>query len=84
MFATTIRDNIRYGSPHANEEQIQEAARLAQADEFIQSFPAGSVFACLKRKIACRFNHAQGYDTIVGERGAALSGGQKQRIAIAR
>ncbi|KAI9244986.1 ABC transporter type 1, transmembrane domain-containing protein [Phascolomyces articulosus] len=65
LFATTILENIRYGRPDATMEQVQQAARQANAEAFIESFP-------------------DGYDTVVGERGAALSGGQKQRIAIAR
>ncbi|XP_019865042.1 mitochondrial potassium channel ATP-binding subunit [Aethina tumida] len=65
LFGTSIIENIRYGRPDATDEEIREAAQMANADEFISKFP-------------------NGYDTLVGERGATLSGGQKQRIAIAR
>ena len=41
LFSGTIRDNIRYGKPEATEEQVVAAARLAQAHDFITSFPAG-------------------------------------------
>jgi ATP-binding cassette, subfamily B, bacterial len=65
LFSTTVRENIAYGRPDATEEEIIEAARRAQADEFIRQMP-------------------QGYDSLVGERGAHLSVGQRQRIGIAR
>lgn len=39
LFNDTIRENIQYGSPDATEEQIQEAARQANADEFILTEP---------------------------------------------
>jgi ATP-binding cassette subfamily B multidrug efflux pump len=66
----SIRDNIAYGRPDADDEAIRTAAIRAQADEFIQQLgdPGGH----------------RGYDTLVGERGVKLSGGQRQRIAIAR
>lgn len=66
----SIRDNIAYGRPEADEAQIRAAAERAQADEFIRTLtdPQGR----------------RGYDTMVGERGVKLSGGQRQRIAIAR
>lgn len=41
LFATTIGENIAYGRPGATSEQIQEAARRAQADEFIRAMPQG-------------------------------------------
>jgi subfamily B ATP-binding cassette protein MsbA len=65
LFGVSAAENIRYGRPDASMEEIVEAARLANADEFISALP-------------------EGYDTLVGERGASLSGGQKQRVAIAR
>lgn len=65
IFAASIRDNIRYGTPEATEEGVRHAAALASADGFIRAM-------------------AEGYDTIIGERGVTLSGGQRQRIAIAR
>jgi ATP-binding cassette subfamily B multidrug efflux pump len=65
LFGGTIRDNIRYGRPDASDEEVVAAARVAQAHDFVMSFP-------------------DGYDTLVGQRGATLSGGQKQRISIAR
>ncbi len=65
LFDEPIWKNIAYGKPDASRAEIEEAAKLANADEFIQKLP-------------------KGYDTLVGERGAALSGGQRQRIGIAR
>ncbi|CAJ1946712.1 unnamed protein product [Cylindrotheca closterium] len=41
LFATTIEKNIRYGNPSASLEEIQEAARLANAHDFISSFNEG-------------------------------------------
>lgn len=41
LFSTTVRENIAYGRPEATEEEIIEAARRAQADEFIQQMPQG-------------------------------------------
>jgi len=41
LFSGTIRDNIRYGRPDASEEEIINAAKMAQADEFITGFPNG-------------------------------------------
>jgi ATP-binding cassette subfamily B protein len=65
LFHRSIRENIAYGQPDASDEAIHEAARKANAHEFIEQL-------------------AEGYDTLVGERGVKLSGGQRQRIAIAR
>ena len=41
LFAGTIKENLRWGNPNATDEQIVEACRLAQADEFVRSFPDG-------------------------------------------
>ncbi|KAF2883638.1 hypothetical protein ILUMI_22510 [Ignelater luminosus] len=65
LFETTIAENIRYGYKTATQDDIERAAKKANAHSFIKTLP-------------------QGYNTMVGERGAQLSGGQKQRIAIAR
>uniref|UniRef100_A0A914XUS2 Mitochondrial potassium channel ATP-binding subunit n=1 Tax=Panagrolaimus superbus TaxID=310955 RepID=A0A914XUS2_9BILA len=39
LFATTIEENIRYGKPDATDEEVREAAKLANAHEFIETFP---------------------------------------------
>ena len=39
LFSGTIKDNLRWGKQDATDEEILEAARLAQADEFVQTFP---------------------------------------------
>ncbi len=70
MLHRTVRENIAYGLPSATDAQIIEAAKRAQAHDFI-----------LELKDA-KGNTA--YDSTVGERGVKLSGGQRQRIAIAR
>lgn len=41
LFSGTIEDNIRYGRPDASEEQVREAARLAQVDSFVDEFEDG-------------------------------------------
>src|SRR5881275_2968022 len=41
LFSTSVRENIAYGRPDATEEEIIEAARRAQADEFIRQMPQG-------------------------------------------
>jgi ATP-binding cassette subfamily B multidrug efflux pump len=66
----SVRDNILYGRPDATDEMMVEAARRAEALEFI-----GALSDAKGRK---------GFDAHVGERGVKLSGGQRQRVAIAR
>ena len=39
LFSGTIADNLRWGNPNATDAEMEEACRLAQADEFIQQFP---------------------------------------------
>ncbi|HRF49966.1 MAG TPA: ABC transporter ATP-binding protein [Anaerolineales bacterium] len=41
LFSGTIRDNIRYGRPDATEAEVEDAARAAQAHDFIQSLSQG-------------------------------------------
>ena len=66
----SVRENIAYGRPDANEEAIIAAAKKANAHEFIMELQDN--------------DGRQAYDAQVGERGVKLSGGQRQRIAIAR
>ncbi len=41
LFSDTIKENIRFGNPDANDREIKEAAKLAFCDEFIENFPDG-------------------------------------------
>jgi ATP-binding cassette, subfamily B, multidrug efflux pump len=66
----SITANIRYGRPHATDEEVVAAARKAQADDFVQTLKD--------------WRGNTGYEAHVGERGVKLSGGQRQRIALAR
>jgi ATP-binding cassette, subfamily B, multidrug efflux pump len=66
----SVRDNILYGRPDATEADLLQAARDAQATEFIAELADA--------------RGRRGFDAHVGERGVKLSGGQRQRIALAR
>ncbi len=65
LFWISVLENIRMARPGASRAEVERAAELAGAAEFIKDLP-------------------QGYNTLVGERGARLSAGQVQRLAIAR
>lgn len=39
MFATSISENIRYGKPEASDQEVYEAAKLANAHDFVEHFP---------------------------------------------
>ncbi|WP_323767835.1 ABC transporter ATP-binding protein [Antarctobacter sp.] len=66
----SVRDNVLYGRPDATEAEMIDAAKQAQAHDFILTLadPQGRT----------------GYDAHVGERGVKLSGGQRQRVTLAR
>jgi len=66
----SIRDNLLYGKPDATDADMIEAAKQAEAHDFILQLSDSQ--------------GRTGYDAHVGERGVKLSGGQRQRIAIAR
>jgi ABC-type multidrug transport system fused ATPase/permease subunit len=57
LFSTTIRENIAYGRPKASEAEIEEAARCAQAHEFISSLPQGYLSQVGER--GCRLSVGQ-------------------------
>ena len=65
LFNRTIAENLRIGKPAATDAEIERAAKLAEAHDFIMQKP-------------------EGYNFMIGERGASLSGGERQRLAIAR
>ena len=65
LFSRSIAENIAFGHQNATQENIEAAAKAAQASEFLSSYK-------------------DGYETVIGERGATLSGGQRQRLALAR
>ena len=70
MFNRSAMDNIRYGRPEASDAEVIEAAKRAEAHDFIVDLIDGK--------------DRQGYQAHLGERGVKLSGGQRQRIALAR
>jgi ATP-binding cassette subfamily B protein len=70
MFNRSARDNILYGRPDASEADMIEAAKKAEAHDFILQLED--------------HKGRRGYDAHLGERGVKLSGGQRQRIALAR
>ena len=41
LFSGTVKDNLRWGDPEASDEELREACRLAQADEFVMAHPEG-------------------------------------------
>ena len=41
LFSGTIKENLRWGNANATDEEIVEACKLAQADEFVRAFPDG-------------------------------------------
>lgn len=65
LFGGTVKENILYGKLDATDQELEDAAKKANAHDFIEDLE-------------------NGYETIVGEKGAKLSGGERQRIAIAR
>ena len=66
----SVRDNIVYGRPDADDAAMLRAAERAEAHDFIQTLSDAK--------------GRKAYDAHVGERGLKLSGGQRQRVAIAR
>lgn len=41
LFSGTIKENLRWGNPNASDEELERVCKLAQADEFVRSFPDG-------------------------------------------
>jgi len=66
----SVRANILYGKPDASDAEMIQAAKRAEAHDFILDLKDSK--------------GRTGYDAFVGERGVKLSGGQRQRIAIGR
>ncbi|WP_217575782.1 ABC transporter ATP-binding protein [Mesorhizobium sp. GbtcB19] len=66
----SVKENILYGRPDATDEMLVEAAKRAEALDFISELSDSE--------------GRKNFDAYVGDRGVKLSGGQRQRIAIAR
>ena len=70
LFNRSARDNILYGRATASEAELVDAAKQAEAHDFILQLQD--------------HKGRRGYEAHLGEQGVKLSGGQRQRIALAR
>ena len=70
LFNRSARDNILYGRANASEAELVDAAKQAEAHNFILQLQD--------------YKGRRGYEAHLGEQGVQLSGGQRQRIALAR
>jgi ATP-binding cassette subfamily B (MDR/TAP) protein 1 len=77
LFNDTIKYNIKYNDPNITDDQMIEAATVANAMNFITKDERENTDQKGPRENS-------GFDRQVGLKGAKLSGGQKQRVAIAR
>lgn len=86
LYTGTIRENVVADREGVAEEEVVRACRDANVYDFIVSaWPVGRLSthgALANRK--CQMSLPDGFNTLVGAKGALLSGGQRQRIAIAR
>lgn len=69
LFSGTVASNLRFGAPHATDDEIWEALETAQAEEFVS---------------VRETKHAVGLDSSIAQGGSDVSGGQRQRLAIGR
>lgn len=79
----TVRNNISFvmQEGYIYSRTVGENIAIAAEDGSKENIKRAAEIACVDDNIE---SFANGYDTIVGERGVTLSGGQKQRVAIAR
>lgn len=73
LFSGTVAENMRFGAPHATEEQIWAALETAQAADFVRERTTGEGEAA-----------AHGLESRLSQGGTDVSGGQRQRLSIAR
>ncbi|WP_295016665.1 ABC transporter ATP-binding protein [uncultured Micrococcus sp.] len=73
LFSGTVAENMRFGAPHATEEQIWAALETAQAADFVRDRTTGEGEAA-----------AHGLESRLSQGGTDVSGGQRQRLSIAR
>ncbi len=79
----TLRSNIGYvlQEGYVYSRSVGENIAIASGKNDAESIKSAAAIACVDGNIE---GFANGYDTVVGERGVTLSGGQKQRVCIAR
>ena len=68
LFASSVLENIRYGRPEATDEEVRAAAKLANADEFIRSFPEGYSTVVGERGVAVSGGQKQRWVAVVYSR----------------
>lgn len=73
LFSGTVGSNLRFGNPEATDEELWDALRISQAEDFVRHRNTGS-----------EENPARGLESEIAQGGTNVSGGQRQRLCIAR